>query len=213
MLRFAIGCLGFVILVPIVLICAAYFFVVRPTIEAIQGFSTPLVGVSAPFTPNSGGNLTANQVKRFVNVQNNMRAFLDQDWQNISRSYQDLSQGNLPLNKVTATLTSAGDIVQKSRAEQNKWLKKYDFSADEYRWVRTQTYYALGVGNVQNNLDQLANILQDPARIAQAITSNNLNVLLQPNSNSSNISKNNKTLLASYEKTLIANIPMAFLGL
>jgi len=161
-----------------------------------------------PFTPPDSREITASQLDRLVQVQTKVRDRLGASGAALERNYKSL------MDKKEATITDlpsllgayrdmARALVDAKRA-QVEAMNELNFSLDEYRWVRTQTYRALGVPFVDMDVSRIIERTQsggDPGVLS-------LNGAVGDKGPEANVK-----LVEKYRKKLEDNLALASFGL
>lgn len=149
------GCFG-LLLVAGALGIGAYFFLIRPA-QALLGEFTQVfrleqeVRDQRPYTPPPKAQLSADQVRRFVRVEREVRQGLGTRFTALEGRLEQLSQqvsGQAQLDYRVALdlFRDSGALISEAKRLQVQALNRQDFSAGEYAWVRSQVYSALGYG-------------------------------------------------------------------
>lgn len=180
MRRFLIGCLAVFALLFVGGGIVAYVFLWRPAQQVVQtvrefqrvGELNEQVRNTSPYRPPDHGLLTDEQLDRYLAVQRDMRAALEQDYQDLQARIEaiDAQQTPSPRELLNAYRDIAAIVLEAKRA-QVEALNEHDFSLSEYDWVRTQTVAALGYsGYASFDLQELVTAAQqgeDPVQPAQ----------------------------------------------
>jgi hypothetical protein len=159
MKKLAIGC-GIVAVVLLIGAAVATYFVVNKVRSTVAEFASlgeipeieRRVSNRAAFTPPEGGELTEAQVARYVQVQQQVRSVLGARFDEFRTKYAELSQ-RMDRNEGTAldapaVINAYRDLARTfvdAKKAQVDALNAAGFSLDEYRWVRGQTYTAIGM--------------------------------------------------------------------
>ena len=161
-----------------------------------------------PYVPPASGELTREQLQRFLRVQQTVRARLGTRADELGRRYHEL------LEKDSATIADAPELVSAYRdvaaifvdakRTQVNALNHVGFSLDEYRWVRAQVYAALGMPLVELDVSRIIAEVQN-GRTPEMPT---LAVQLGPSG-----SPKTRKLVEPYRKPLVDYAPLAFFGL
>jgi hypothetical protein len=157
----------------------------RPAIESareyVSGFGRDLddldkkVANQQPFTPPGAGELTKDQVERFVRVQNGMRSALGQRFGDIESKYRHLKMNadgpQVPsVSDFLGAMSDLSGILTDARRAQVDALNQEKFSSAEYDWVRKQFYQAAGVNTVHrplNDLQKMINSVSDGTLVTE----------------------------------------------
>ena len=167
------------------------------------------VRVQSTYTPPATGELTVAQVERLVKVQELVRQRLGQRFAELEAKYKTL------MDKKEATAADVPALVGAYRDMAAAWmeakrsqvdaLNTVDMSLTEYKWIREQSYRALGVAYMD----------LDVSKIVEQIRSGNTNV--EPGQIGGSMGptgpESNRKLIEPYKKRLEENLPLAAFGL
>ena len=209
MRRFLIGCLAVFALLFVGGGIVAYVFLWRPAQQVVQTVRqfqqvdnlNAQVRDRSDYRPPSDDVMTEAQLDRYIAVQRDMRAALEQDYQDLRARIEaiDAQQTPGPRQLLNAYRDIAELILEAKRAQVDA-LNRHDFSLSEYDWVRTQTVAALGYASYASfDLQELVNAAQqgdDPVRPAQV-----------------DVSEPNVELVNQHREELEELIGFAFVGL
>lgn len=183
------GCLLVVVLALVVGAGALWWFVLRPAWDAgsalvgaaeqwqqVAAIEEDVARDDSDFEPPADGRLSATQVQRFVAVQQAIANALGEDWKQLEAKYQAL-ETELKTQGRDASATEAfgawqdlsGIIVVAKRAQVDA-LNAAAMGLSEYRWIRGQSYAALGLAAARE---------QPPAGLADTALAHNA-ALLRP---------------------------------
>ena len=215
------GCLIVLAIAIVGLSVAAYlgFRAAKPVIDAASyvGRAGELASAAdritnhTPFTPPASGELTSQQVDRFLAVQARVRAALDDRWSDLQaksdalRRRVEQNASTASIGDVLGILSDFTGIYVNARRVQVDALNVQTFSQTEYAWVRLRVYEAAGL-QLAGTLDLSA--LERLAREGETRTGVRLPDLPKPD-----VPKTNMELVAPHVGKLKAWLPMAFLGL
>lgn len=159
MKKFAIGCLGVLVVVAVLGGGIVWFKVIKPGVEMAgefvqmgQEIEKLEQGVEnqAAFDPPASGVLDETSFQRFLAAQRQMVATLEGRLKELEAKYealdQQLNDGGNPAELVKALgawKDMTGLLLDAKRA-QVEALNAHGFSLGEYAWVREQVYAALG---------------------------------------------------------------------
>jgi hypothetical protein len=149
------GCFGFLVAMGIAG-WAAWVFLIQPARSLVDQFQQ-VIGLERtiqnqqPYAAPTSKQLTQAQVQRFVQVQREVKRELGQRYQRIEARLNQLANqqvGQLSLDYRTALdlFTDSGTLIVDAKKVQVAAVNRARFSAEEYTWVRNQTYAALGYG-------------------------------------------------------------------
>ncbi|HYM24777.1 MAG TPA: hypothetical protein VEU08_16280 [Vicinamibacterales bacterium] len=155
MKKLAIGC-GIVVLVLGIAFVGGAFYIgmkVKGTVTQLAELSKVPeieheVRVKTRFTPPETGELTAQQVDRFVGIQKRVRDRLGEKAAQFERTYQSLKNKKEATAADLPTLLSAySDLAAMfvdAKRTQVAALNDAGLGLDEYRWIRSAAYQAIG---------------------------------------------------------------------
>lgn len=216
--KFLVGCLVIIALGGIALGVGAYYLyraaspVIQNARDALEGFSKAAdlekeIKNRASYTAPETGELTPEQVERFVRVQDTMRKAMGQRIDEIEAKYKYLKD-NSAQPSFTDLLNSlhdmAGLITDARRAQVNA-LNQESFSSSEYAWVRSRVYQAAGV--------ELSGAI-DFERIAEAARrGTGIDSIRVPDAPLASVPAKNRELVKPHVKRMDEWLPLAFFGL
>ncbi len=153
-----IGCLVVVVLLGVLAMGAAYWFVLRPMWSAGAGFVDGArdwasamdlgEGISneAPFAAPDDGRLTPAQVDAFVRVQSSVAAAMGDDLAGLAeraRAVQGAPTDLGSLQDIATTYAEASALFSRFKLAQATAVNAEGLSRQEYSWVRRQALAAL----------------------------------------------------------------------
>lgn len=218
MKKIAIGC-GVIAIVALIAAAVATYFVVSKVQSTVAEFTVlgeiPEIerGVrnTDAFTPPATGELTEAQVARFVTVQDQVRSLVGTRFAEFEAKYKDLSERmNRDRGSVfdaPAVIGAYRDLAQtfvEAKRAQVTALNAAGLSLDEYRWIRSQAYAALGVPISDFDLSRLIEDIKEgrePQRPGGGVA-------VGPSGPEAN-----KALVEPHRKSLEANAALPFFGL
>jgi|SRR5690606_12533602 len=221
MKKLAIGC-GLALLVLLVVVGVGGYFVFNKVSETVADFAAlgeiPAiereVRNTAAFDPPDGGELTPEQVSRYVQVQQQVRERLGARDEELNRQYANLSER---MDRDEGTVMDAPQVIAAYRdlartfvdakRTQVQALNDAGFSLAEYDWVRRQMYAALAIPFVDMDVTDLMRDLQDGQVAADAGRASFDGVT------ESDVPGKNRELAEPHRKLLEENAPLAFFGL
>jgi len=170
--KIVLGCLGAVVVVVIAGSIAGYFYVYRPARQYIQSFADvgkigemdSEVQNKAAFTTPEDSLLTEDEVTRFVEVQRAITSQLGAHLENLKQKYNSVSGEGSQNPGIAEFITFWKDFsgtILKAKQIQVEALNSANFSLDEYRWVRSSFYQALGAKFVSLNLDRALTAIKE----------------------------------------------------
>jgi hypothetical protein len=165
MKKWVIGCLAVLLVVGIVGIGGMWYAVHRVK-EYAAGFTQfgdipkieQQVSNKASFAAPPNGELTADQVDRFMKVQDGLETKMGARLKELDAKYQALSKGNGGNASITETFSAIkdlGSLIVEAKHTQVELLNAQHFSVSEYNWTRQSVYSAIGVPMQANFTDAL----------------------------------------------------------
>ena len=224
MKKVLVGCLVVVVL-GIVALVGAGFFVYRATAPMVQNAREYLAGLSelgklsdlerdvknqAPYTAPSSGELTEAQVQRFARVQDGVRKEMGQRFDQINAKYKHLENSNpdqavATFTEAMAALKEVATVLVDARRLQVNAMNQEGFSQSEYEWVRDRVFQAAGVEAVSKiPLDKITEALKNQTNIED---------LEAPEVPKPDVPEKNRELVKPYLNRVNEWVPLAFFGL
>jgi hypothetical protein len=217
MKKVAIGCLV-VLVLGCVVVGGVAFWAYRRVQQTVAQFSelaqVPAIErqvvVKDPFVPPASEELTPNQLDRFLGVQAAIRERLGVRFAEFEQQYKVFAEKDKPdITDVPTLIAGYRDLALMwldAKRSQVDALNAAKLSLDEYRWIRDQTYKALGIPYVDLDLGKIA----DDIRSGQ--TSANTPGQLRGSIGPAGPEANRK-LVEAHRKQLESNVAMASFGL
>ncbi len=159
MKKFLVGCL----VVAVVLVAAGgtagYFFVIKPAWElagGVQEFVQEYAELNEEierqddFKVPQDGSITSEQFQRFLVAQRDMRQAMEGELEALEQRIDTMKQEikdderEAGFSEMFTAYQGLGDLLIKAKRAQVKALNRYNFSLQEYLYVRNQSYRALG---------------------------------------------------------------------
>jgi hypothetical protein len=219
------GCLLFLVVVCIAVGGLLYvgYRNVRPYVEGVSDLVAQVrtlevlgdaVANRTPFTPPASGELTADQLTRFLAVQAEVQGQTGARWKAMSdrlmiwERVEHEGSAPPPGAKVDPStdllLSQLGQLLYDTRVTQVAGMNAQQFSIDEYAWVRRQVYAAAGL-EVAEHLEwrEMLENLRRSAGTAGPDTS-----AARPAA----VPEANRQLVAPHLDTLKGGLPYALLG-
>lgn len=147
---------------------------VRAGVEQVKGLASlgeleemnAEIDDHSPYAPPADGELTPEQVERFLAVHRGVREALGPRWQQLEQRWEAESGaaaggGEPGLGDVLAVWRDLGTVATEAKRAQVAALNAQDFSQQEYEWVRNQVYLALGSGAMAVSLDEVSRALRE----------------------------------------------------
>lgn len=169
--KLLIGCLVLGVVGIIAAGIAGYYFVYRPARDYIAGFAevaqvvelNDQVENQQPFTAPPDNLLTEAQVTAFVAVQRRMVTDLGSVLDELQAKYQAYGEGDSRpgLGELLGAWRDLKDLVLQAKRIQVEALNQAGLSVEEYRWIRSRFYQALGAEFFSLNLEKIAEAVQE----------------------------------------------------
>ena len=163
---------------------------------------------TAAYPPPVNGELTEDQVRRFVSVQETMKTRMGPRLDELSAKQKQFEQmqksehRDASFSEVMSAVSSLIGLVKDAKTAQVDALNASHFSLKEYNWVRGQVYAAGGMVFSQVNFKDL----QDSIKQSGGSTTD-----LEELSRS--VPEKNKELVKPYVEKMKDWMPFAFFGL
>ena len=181
MKKFLAGCLVGLLLLGVLVGGAVYFGwgYLRPAVATMTDVAS---GVSrlgeatdidrdlrntALFNPPASGELTADQVTRFIRVQQQVRTALGDRRDAFAARYRELSprapDGTVvvpSLQDLVGGVKDLSDVYLEAWRAQVAAMNEARFSRDEFSWVRVRVYQAAGLDAVRYDARDLARAIE-----------------------------------------------------
>lgn len=163
--KIVLGCLGVGVLVIVVGGYFVYTLLIKPVTESMNVLkdiheANVRIVDRTHYQPPATGEMTEEQVERFVAVQSAIRQGLEDRFAEFQQKYEELGEDWEDRDPSVREIMGAwGDIVKLYRDAkriQVGALNSEDFSLEEYRFVQRSFYDALGYELFAFNVDQVA---------------------------------------------------------
>ena len=157
--KFLVGCLVVVAVLVVGGGTAGYFLVIKPAwnfASEMGQFATEYQALNAEveqtgrFAPAADARLTPEQFQRFLVAQREMRAGMEQRLSELEEKWQamkaDMEQrgGDANIVEMVTAYRDLGGLLLEAKRNQVQALNRYQFSLQEWAWVRNRAYRALG---------------------------------------------------------------------
>jgi len=212
MKKLAIGCAVVIVLCMIGFGGVAYYvyYKAHQYMASMQEFAEldTKIANKASFPEPSSGELTDDQMRRFVSVQETMRTTLGPRLEELAAKQKQFEQlqksehRDASFSEVMTAVSSLLGLVKDAKTAQVDALNASHFSLKEYNWVRGQVYAAGGMVFSQVNFKDL----QDSIKQSGGSTTD-----LEELSRS--VPEKNKELVKPYVEKMKDWMPFAFFGL
>lgn len=155
------GCLIVAVIAIIGFSVAGYyaFRVMRPMLDDATSYLDKAREMSrlgdrvanrSPYVPPESGQLTQNQVERFLAVQTRVRSELETKWTEVETKSAEIRKKTdggqaLSFSDATSIFSDLANIYLEARRAQVTALNAQKFSDAEYTWVRRRVWEAAGM--------------------------------------------------------------------
>jgi hypothetical protein len=118
------------------------------------------------FPPPANGELTDDQVRRFVAVQQSMQTQLGSRLKELDAKYDQLNKmrqnehRDANFSEAMGALGDLLSIIKEAKTAQVKALNDAHFSLSEYNWVREQFYTAAGIAAANINFSDMQDAIK-----------------------------------------------------
>jgi hypothetical protein len=212
MKKWVLGCLG-VLVIGAVLVGIAGYWAYNKTRGMVASFTQlqeipkieAQVQNKAAFVAPETGELTEDQVARYMAVQKAIRDRLGARVKELDTKYDALSKnsGGGSIGDGLGALKDLGSLVVEAKKVQVEALNAQRFSLAEYDWTRKAAYQAAGVP-LSMNFDQIirnaqAGKMPTEESMTEAVTGD--------------VPEKNKELIAPHAEALRQSAGLAFFGL
>ncbi len=163
--KIVLGCLGVGVLVIVVGGYFVYTLLIKPVTESMNVLkdiheANVRIVDRTHYQPPATGEMTEEQVERFVAVQSTIRQGLEDRFAEFQQKYEELGEDWEDRDPSVREIMDAwGGIVKlysDAKRIQVDALNSEDFSLEEYRFVQRSFYDALGYEIFAFNVDQVA---------------------------------------------------------
>lgn len=216
MKKLGIGCLIVFVVVGVAGVLGAYYVYRRVT--STVGQFAELAEVpdlerqvrnTGPFSPPESAELSQSQVERLVRVQGRVRERLGERFAELQRRHRALLEKKeataLDLPELLAAYRDLAATWMDAKRAQVDALNEAGFSLAEYRWVRSQSYAAIGLPIMDIDF---ARMIED-AKGGKTVE--------QPGAMGGSVGptgpESNQKLVEPYREQLEDNVALASLGL
>jgi len=169
MKKWVIGCLIVLVLLGVGGVVGTYFVYrwgkgkVDSYVTSVKQFGDVAkieeqVSNKSSFTAPANGELTTDQVDRFMKVQEGLETKMGARLKELDTKYQALSKsngGNASITEAFGAISDLGSLIVEAKHTQVELLNAEHFSVDEYNWTRQSIYSAIGVPMTGNFTDAL----------------------------------------------------------
>jgi hypothetical protein len=217
MKKLAIGCAVVIVLCMVGFGAVAYYvyYKAHQYMASMQEFAELDTKVTnkASFPEPSSGELTDDQMRRFVSVQETMRTKLGPRLEELSakqkqfEALQKSEHRDASFSEVMTAVSSLLGLIKDAKTAQVEALNASNFSLKEYQWVRGQVYTAAGMAFAQVNFNNLQNLQDSLKDGANNNSSRDLERMARE------VPEKNRQLVQPYAEKMKDWVPFAFFGL
>lgn len=218
MKKLAIGC-GIVLVIAVVAGGIGAYYLLHKAQSLVAGLTElkvvpdleRQVRNTSPFAPPASGELSADQVARYVAVREQVRQTMGARFKELDAHYKALSERinrnqhsalDIP-EMIGAYKDLAGLYILGKRAQVDA-LNARNLSLSEYRWIQQQAYSAIGVPFTDMDVSQVIEDVQagrSPGQTGHVVR------------DVPGASDKNKAIVEPHRKLLEENASLSFLGL
>lgn len=157
--KILVGCLVVLVVVVGGGGVAGYFFVVKPAYEFVTDVESFVreyaelneqVDRTERYQPPGDGSITEEQFQRFLIAQRDMRESMEGRMSDLKEQFEtmqaeiDREDRDAGLAEIVTAYRGLGDLLLDAKRAQVESLNRYNFSLQEYMYVRNQTFRAIG---------------------------------------------------------------------
>lgn len=157
--KILVGCLVVLVVVVGGGGVAGYFFVVKPAYEFVTDVESFVreyaelneqVDRTERYQPPGDGSITEEQFQRFLIAQRDMRESMEGRMSDLKEQFEtlqaeiDREDRDAGLAEIVTAYRGLGDLLLDAKRAQVDSLNRYNFSLQEYMYVRNQTFRAIG---------------------------------------------------------------------
>ncbi len=214
--KIAIGCLSLFLIVAVGGGFAGYYFLWKPfmgsfsSLQNIHELNTQIVNQES-YNPPADGELSENQVERFVAAQQDIQAGLEERLTQLQQEYEGLAREWEERDPTFREMMAAWDDLIEAYTDakhiQVEALNNHGFSLQEYRFVQGSFYQALGMELFNYNIDKIAEAA------ASGDFSFNLEEFEEATKQMGQVPDRNRELVAPYAESADNWAPFAWFGL
>ncbi len=157
--KILVGCLVVLVVVVVGGGGAGYFFVIKPAWDFASDVGhfvsefeelNKSIERTDDYTPPEDGQVTPDQFQRFLVAQREMRSGLEERLEELDEKWKEMDDDirarddDPSISEIVTAYRDLGDLMLDAKRQQVQALNRYQFSLEEYAWVRQQVYKALG---------------------------------------------------------------------
>ncbi|QOC22550.1 hypothetical protein IC757_16335 [Wenzhouxiangella sp. AB-CW3] len=157
--KILVGCLVVVVLLIGGGGIAGYFFVIKPAYDFVTDVEqfvseyaelNEQIDRTTRFEPPGDGSVSGEQFQRFLVAQRDMREAMEGRMGELKDKFESMQEQidsddrDASLGEIVTAYRGLGDLLLEAKRAQVDSLNRYNFSLQEYLYVRNQTFRALG---------------------------------------------------------------------
>lgn len=188
MKNFLVGCLVVVAVLVVGGGTIGYFMFIKPAWEMASDVGTFVqeyaelneqIETTERFQPPADGAITEEQFQRFLVAQRDMREQMEGRMSELKEMLESMQEEidsedrDASFTEIVTAYRGLGELLIDAKRAQVQALNRYNFSLQEYLYVRNQTYRALGeevaVASFGDQADQVRT-RQVPEDVARMVT-------------------------------------------
>jgi len=218
MRKLAIGC-GIALLIAVVAGGIGAYYLLHKAQTMIASF-TELKAIPdldrqvrnrAPFTPPASGELSADQVARYVSIREQVRHRMGERFKELDARYKALSErinrdqhSALDIPEMLEAYKDLAGLYLLGKRAQVDALNAKNLSLSEYRWIQQRAYGAIGMPFMDIDISRMI----EEAQAGRSPGQHSAGAREMPTA-----SGKNKALVEPHRKLLEDNASLSFLGL
>jgi hypothetical protein len=157
--KILVGCLVVIVVIVGGGGIAGYFFVIKPAYEFVTDVESFVreyaelneqVDRTDRYQPPGDGSITEEQFQRFLVAQRDMRQAMEGRMTELKEKFEsmqadiDREEREAGIGEIVTAYRGLGDLLLEAKRAQVEALNRYNFSLQEYMYVRNQTFKAIG---------------------------------------------------------------------
>ena len=157
--KILVGCLVVLVVVVGGGGVAGYFFVVKPAYEFVTDVESFMreyaelneqVDRTERYQPPRDGSITEEQFQRFLVAQRDMRESMEGRMSELKEKFESMQEEidredrDANIAEIVTAYRGLGELLLEAKRAQVEALNRYNFSLQEYMYVRNQTFRAIG---------------------------------------------------------------------
>lgn len=157
--KFLVGCLVVIAVLVVGGGTAGYFLVFKPAWEFasdVESFVSEYaelneqIETTENYQPPGDGRIDDEQFQRFLVAQRDMREHMEERMDELKQTLESMQEDmdredrEARITEMATAYRGLGELLIDAKRAQVEALNRYNFSLEEYLYVRNQTYRALG---------------------------------------------------------------------